>query len=192
MRRRPARAASCDRRTPRPAGCRSPPALYSRLTPRENLRLFASLERLPDPEAASERLLAEVQLLGAADRPAGDLSVGNAQRLNVAIGLLGEPRLVLLDEPTASLDPRQRRVLWGILGGVVARGGAVVFATHDLEEARLHADRLAVLHDGELAFDGGHDELLAQVGEEPGESGFERALVRLLGGEAAGRPEAVA
>ena len=100
------------------------PRLYRKLTARENLRLFAELERLERPHDEAERLLGQVDLLDAADRPAQDLSVGNVQRLNVAIGLVADPAVVFLDEPTASLDPRQRARLWQLLRGVTGRGGA--------------------------------------------------------------------
>jgi ABC-2 type transport system ATP-binding protein len=98
------------------------PSLYDRLTARENLELFARLEREARPPAAADDLLSTFDLPG--DRPAASLSVGNRQRLNVAIALLGEPRVLLLDEPTASLDPGQRRRLWELV-----HGGTVVFST---------------------------------------------------------------
>ena len=85
------------------------PALYRKLSARENLRLFAELERLASPHAEAERLLESVDLVDAVDRPAQELSVGNVQRLNVAIGLVADPAVVFLDEPTASLDPRSAR-----------------------------------------------------------------------------------
>ena len=130
------------------------PALYRKLSARENLRLFAELERLASPHAEAERLLEQVDLLDAADRPAQELSVGNVQRLNVAIGLVADPAVVFLDEPTASLDPRQRARLWELLRGVTGRGGAVVFATQNVEEAHTQADRLVVLQEGRLVFAG--------------------------------------
>ena len=129
------------------------PALYSRLTPRENLELFARLAGLPEPEAAVGKALAAVGL-EAEDRRAAQLSVGNVQRLNLAVGLLGDPHVLLLDEPTASLDVAQRRRLWRLVDGLRAAGGAVLFATHNLEEARRTADRLLVLQDGRAVYAG--------------------------------------
>jgi ABC-type multidrug transport system ATPase subunit len=131
------------------------PAYYDRLTARENLELFARLEREPDPGAAAQRLLERFDL--PPDRPTSTLSVGNRQRLNVAIGMLGAPRVLLLDEPTASLDPGQRRRLWETVA-VVREGGAVVFATQNLEEVDLYATRVAVLQRGQLRFAGAVDE----------------------------------
>ncbi len=129
------------------------PSLYRRLTPRENLELFARLAGLAEPDAAVDTVL---EAVGLADegRRAAQLSVGNVQRLNLAIGLLGEPRVLLLDEPTASLDVAQRRRLWGLVDGLRAAGGAVVFATHNFDEARRTADRLLVLQDGRAAYAG--------------------------------------
>jgi ABC-2 type transport system ATP-binding protein len=128
------------------------PALYGRLTPRENLELFARLEEVAEPKALSARLLDEFSL-PSDGTPAERLSVGNRQRLNVAIGLLGDPQALLLDEPTASLDPGQRRRLWTVLAASRERGLAVLFATQHHEEAD-RADRVVVLLDGEVTFSG--------------------------------------
>jgi ABC-2 type transport system ATP-binding protein len=124
------------------------PAHYSRLSARENLELFAELEGVREPRAAAQRLL-ERFALPTEPRPSGELSVGNRQRLNVALSLLGEPRVLLLDEPTAPLDPGQRRRLWEVVNALRGEGGAVCFATQNLEEVE-HADRVLVLQDGRL------------------------------------------
>ena len=123
------------------------PSLYDRLTARENLELFARLEGAENPRVSVDDLLSTFGL--PADRAAASLSVGNRQRLNVAIALLGEPRVLLLDEPTASLDPGQRRRLWELV-----RGGTVVFSTQNLEEIGLYASRVVVLQRGRVTFDG--------------------------------------
>ena len=129
------------------------PALYGRLTPRENLELFARLAGLADVAAAVDRALSEVGL-DVEERRAAELSVGNQQRLNLAIGLLGEPSVLLLDEPTASLDARRRGALWALVARARDAGDAVLFATHNLDEARRVADRLLVLEEGRLVYQG--------------------------------------
>jgi len=121
------------------------PAHYARLSARENLSLFARLEGVGGDVVA--RLLERFDL--PPDRPSGDLSIGNRQRLNVALSLLAEPRVLLLDEPTASLDPEQRRRLWELVDDVRERGGAVCFATHELDEVE-HATRIVRLQEGRI------------------------------------------
>jgi ABC-type multidrug transport system ATPase subunit len=124
------------------------PAHYARLSALENLELFARLEAVPEPRAEAASML-ERFALPADGRPAGDLSVGNRQRLNVALSLLGDPRVLLLDEPTAALDPGQRRRLWEIVNALRGEGGSICFATQNLEEVE-HADRIVVLQDGHV------------------------------------------
>lgn len=125
------------------------PAHYGRLSPRQNLELFARLEQAGDPQRMLERLE-----LPDDDRPAATLSVGNRQRLDLAISLLPDPHVLLLDEPTAALDPRQRRRLWETARGVRDAGGAVVLVTQNLEDLEHVADRVAALLDGRVVFDG--------------------------------------
>ncbi len=151
-------------------------ALYRRLSIRENLRLFARLERVADPDAAVDRAL---ELTGLADRAKDELSTlsgGNQQRVNIAIGLLADPPVLLLDEPSSSLDPRQRAVLWDFIDGLAAGGTAVIFATHEIDEAQRHADRILVLGDGELIFTGTAAELHAAGGDDDLVVAFVRVL----------------
>jgi ABC-2 type transport system ATP-binding protein len=178
------------------------PALYSKLSVAENLRLFARLERAKpgqrrhgwrrsksegrrdegqgnpfDVERRVGMMLEQTALADRADDEVGRLSGGNRQRVNIAIGLLGDPTVLLLDEPSASLDPRQRERLWAFLAEL---GTAVVFSTHDVGEAERHGDRLLVLADGELLFSGTPEELEAATGGTAAGSDFETAFVHFL------------
>jgi len=134
-------------------------ALYSRLTVAENLRLFAELERVSDTEQTVASMLVQTGLAGRADDRVSELSGGNRQRVNIAIGLLAEPAVLLLDEPSASLDPRQRARLWEFIAAMAGRGTSLVYSTHDLHEAREHADRVLALEDGRVRFFGPPAEL---------------------------------
>jgi ABC-2 type transport system ATP-binding protein len=122
-------------------------AHYGRLTALENLRLFAALERVPSVRA--DELAADFDL--PEGTRASSLSVGNRQRLDVALALLAEPQVLLLDEPTSSLDPTQRERVWRIARSVAEGGGAVLVATHHWEELAGLADRTLELVEGRLA-----------------------------------------
>jgi len=154
------------------------PALYRKLSVAENLRLFARLEKVEDPESAVERMLAQTGLADRGDEEVGKLSGGNQQRVNIAIGLVCEPPALLLDEPSASLDPRQRERLWEFIGGLAHRGTTVVFSTHNVAEVERYADRILVLVDGELLFTGTPAELEQAVGG--GTRDLEAAFVHFL------------
>jgi ABC-2 type transport system ATP-binding protein len=159
------------------------PALYSKLTVAENLALFARLERCPDPAAAAERMLDLSDLHDRADDQVGRLSGGNRQRVNIAIGLLAEPDVLLLDEPSAALDPRQRERLWDFILRLASGGTSVVYATHNVQEAERYGQQVVVLADGERLFAGSPLELERVVGAAGGETGpidFEAAFVAFL------------
>ncbi|HEX4692690.1 MAG TPA: ABC transporter ATP-binding protein [Solirubrobacteraceae bacterium] len=156
------------------------PALYSKLSVAENLRLFARLEKVPDVEATVARMLDQTALGDRAGDEVGRLSGGNRQRVNIAIGLLAEPPVLLLDEPSASLDPRQRARLWEFIVSLAQGGTAVIFATHDVGEAERQADRLLVLADGELLFTGTPADLERVAAGDAGAADFESAFVRFL------------
>jgi ABC-type multidrug transport system ATPase subunit len=136
------------------------PAQYARLSPRENLELFARLDGGERPEQAAERLLREFEL-PADGTVAGELSVGNRQRLNLAIALLGDPNALLLDEPTAALDPEQRERLWDRLEIQLGAGVALLFVTQHAEEIERHADRVVALRQGAVSFAGPVDQYAA-------------------------------
>jgi ABC-2 type transport system ATP-binding protein len=154
------------------------PAVYSKLSVAENLRLFARLEKRQDPDAAVENMLDLIELRERSNEEVGRLSGGNQQRVNVAIGLLCEPVALLLDEPSSSLDPRQRARLWDFIGGLGGQGTTVAYSTHDVGEAERYADRVLVLADGDLLFAGTPGELERVVGG--GARDFEAAFVRFL------------
>jgi ABC-2 type transport system ATP-binding protein len=154
-------------------------ALYSKLSVVENLELFANLEGVADTRAAVQRMLEQTGLQARADEPVGRLSGGNRQRVNVALGLIGDPLVLVLDEPSSSLDPGQRERLWQFVAARAAAGTTVVFSTHNVAEAQRHADRLLVLAEGRLLFDGTAESLLERGGE-PIAGDLEQALVRFL------------
>jgi len=154
-------------------------ALYAKLSVAENLRLFARLEGLAEPQAAVERMLDQIGLAERAGDPVGKLSGGNRQRVNVAIGLIADPPVLALDEPSASLDAAQRRRLWQFITRRSAAGTVVVFSGHDGAEAQRHADRLLILASGRLVFDGPPGELLARYPASG--SDLEQAMLELLG-----------
>jgi len=163
------------------------PALYLRLTARENLRLFAGLEGADDADALADDLLARADLTAVADRAAAKLSTGTLQRLNLAIALAGRPNVLLLDEPTATLSPDQRRRLWTWLDDLRAGGLALLFSTQSVDEAARHGDRMVVLAGGRLLFAGTPGEMVEAYGIGPGidAEAAEVAFMRLVDPETA-------
>ena len=152
--------------------------LYGKLTVGENLRLFARLERIPDVDAAVERMLEQSGLSDRAHDQVATLSGGNRQRVNIAIGLVSDPPVLLLDEPSAALDPRQRERLWESVLGLAEEGTTIVYATHNVAEAERYAHQVVVLADGERLFAGSPHELAGLV--EADGLGFESAFVAFL------------
>jgi ABC-2 type transport system ATP-binding protein len=158
-------------------------ALYRRLTVEENLLLFARLEGHGDPRASVEEMLELTDLGERRGEVVARLSGGNQQRINIAIGLLGRPAALLLDEPSVGLDPRQRARLWTFVSALAERGTTVLFSTHNIQEAERYGERLLVLADGEGLFDGTPEELREAVrGAAPEAAGsdFETAFVAFL------------
>ena len=156
-------------------------AVYGKLTVAENLRLFARLEGRDDVDGAVDAMLDQTDLRDRARDQVQTLSGGNRQRINIAIGLLSEPEVLLLDEPSAALDPRQRDRLWEFIRALAERGTAVVYSTHVVPEAERYADDVLVLADGEKLFDGPPREFERVVAQECGEApDFEAAFVEFL------------
>ena len=155
------------------------PSMYRRLTVEENLRFFAQLEKVPDLDATVEEMLEQI---GLADRRAdlvSSLSGGNQQRVNVAIGLLRRPDVLLLDEPSTGLDPTHRERLWQFVLALVTAGTTVIFTTHHIHEAERYGGRLLVLADGDVVFDGTPRELHGATPEASARD-FEEAFVAFL------------
>ena len=158
-------------------------ALYRRLTVEENLRLFARLEGHHDVEASVKQMLDQSGLADRRHDQVARLSGGNQQRVNIAIGLLAQPVVLLLDEPSAGLDPRQRARLWEFVAALAAGGTTVIFSTHNIQEAERYGQRLLVIADGERLFDGGAAQLREAVQREAPEAAdadFETAFVAYL------------
>jgi len=128
------------------------PVFYDELTPVETLELFASLCGIPAKRRKAEALkhLARVGMSGALDRPLRSLSKGMHQRVGVAQALLGEPALLILDEPLSGLDPVGRRELRDVLLEERARGASILLSSHILPDVEALCDRFAMIHQGEL------------------------------------------
>ncbi|MFD7088956.1 ATP-binding cassette domain-containing protein [Streptomyces sp. NPDC059896] len=131
------------------------------ITGEENMLLMADLHHLSHDEGrrTAGELLARFDLVEAARKPAATYSGGMKRRLDLAMTLVGDPRIIFLDEPTTGLDPRSRHTMWGIIRELVSGGVTVFLSTQYLDEADELADRIAVLHDGRIAAEGSADEL---------------------------------
>ncbi len=131
------------------------------ITGEENMLLMADLHHLPKAEGrrVTAELLARFGLTEAARKPASTYSGGMKRRLDIAMTLVGNPRIIFLDEPTTGLDPRSRHNMWQIIRELVTGGVTVFLTTQYLEEADQLADRIAVLHDGKIAAEGTAEEL---------------------------------
>ncbi len=139
-------------------------ALYRRLTvDREPSPVRPARERPRHRARRSRRCSTRPALAERRDDQVGTLSGGNQQRINIALGLLARPAVLLLDEPSAGLDPRQRERLWEFVLGLAGGGTTVIFSTHNIAEAERYGQRLLVLADGEALFDGTSRELHAAV-----------------------------
>jgi ABC-2 type transport system ATP-binding protein len=136
-------------------------AVDSLLTGEENLALMADLRHLGrvDGKRVTAELLERFDMTEEANRPASTYSGGERRRLDLAMTLVGAPRIIFLDEPTTGLDPRSRRTMWSIIRSLAADGITIFLTTHYLEEADRLADRVAVLDRGRIVAEGTPDEL---------------------------------
>jgi ABC-2 type transport system ATP-binding protein len=133
------------------------------LTGRENLRLMADLKRVRSAGQVVTGLLERFDLTESADKLASTYSGGMRRKLDLAMTLVGGPRIIFLDEPTSGLDPRSRRTMWQIVRELVADGTTIFLTTQYLEEADHLADRIAVLDQGRLVAQGSPGELKRQI-----------------------------
>jgi ABC-2 type transport system ATP-binding protein len=140
-------------------------AVDNLLTGEENLMLMADLHHLRRPAGRrrAAALLDRFDLVDAARKPTATYSGGMRRRLDLAMGLVGDPKVVFLDEPTTGLDPRSRRAMWDIIRGLVADGVGILLTTQYLDEADELADRIAVLDQGRLVAEGSAQELKRRV-----------------------------
>ncbi|KRD20004.1 ABC transporter [Streptomyces sp. Root264] len=135
------------------------------ITGEENMLLMADLHHLPRREGrrVAAELLERFDLTEAAKKPASTYSGGMKRRLDIAMTLVGNPRIIFLDEPTTGLDPRSRHTMWQIIRELVTDGVTVFLTTQYLEEADELADRIAVLHNAGIAAEGTADELKRMI-----------------------------
>jgi ABC-2 type transport system ATP-binding protein len=142
-------------------------AVYPDLTARENLRFFARLYGL-GRAATNERIGEVLDLIGLADRAddrADEYSGGMKRRLNIGIGLLHRPALLILDEPTVGVDPQSRNAILESVEALAGEGMAVLYTTHYMEEAERLCDRIGIIDHGRLMAEGTRRELVASIGE---------------------------
>jgi ABC-2 type transport system ATP-binding protein len=135
--------------------------LSEKLSVRETIELFASFFRQPRPAG---EVLEELQLTEKADAWVGKLSGGQRQRLAVATALVGNPKILFLDEPTTGLDPQSRRQLWDIIRVFQQKGGTVLLTTHYMDEAERLCDRLSIIDHGQVIAEGSPDDLIDRLG----------------------------
>ena len=135
--------------------------LSEKLTVRETIELFASFYREP---RSSEEVLDDLQLGEKADAFVGKLSGGQRQRLAVATALVGNPKILFLDEPTTGLDPQSRRQLWDIIRNFQRAGGTVLLTTHYMDEAERLCDRLVIVDHGQVIAEGTPPDLIERLG----------------------------
>ena len=141
-------------------------ALYDDLTARENLRFFGKLQRLRGGSLGTrvDAVLAVVGLADRADDLLGTYSGGMKRRANIAAGLLHEPQLLVLDEPTVGVDPQSRNAILESVEALGAEGLSVLYTTHYMEEAERLCDRVGIIDEGRLVAEGTRRELITQVG----------------------------
>ena len=124
------------------------------LTGRENLQLVAALRHLPAPGDIADEMLDRFSLTDAGRRRVATYSGGMRRRLDIAMSLIGDPPVIVLDEPTTGLDPQSRIEVWNTITALAERGTTVLLTTQYLDEAEKLADRIAILHEGTIIQNG--------------------------------------
>jgi len=152
------------------------PSVYDDLTVRQNLAYFATLLRAP--KAKIDEIIATVQLQKQAKQVVGSLSGGQRARVSLAVALLGDPELLVLDEPTVGLDPLLRQELWALFAELAARGKTLLISSHVMDEAE-RCDQLLLVRDGVLLWNKSRQELLAKTHTQTVEDAF---LAMVTGG----------
>ncbi len=145
------------------------PSVYGDLTVRENLAYFARV--MSAPRRRIEEVVETVDLRDELDRIAGTLSGGERSRASLAVALLGEPELLVLDEPTVGLDPVLRQSLWETFHALAARGVTLLVSTHVMDEAS-RCDELVLMRDGRIVATGPPEQLLRETGSDDLEQAF--------------------
>ncbi|MCK0113868.1 heme ABC exporter ATP-binding protein CcmA [Ornithinimicrobium sp. F0845] len=145
------------------------PSIYDDLTARQNLQFFAAIQGVGRRQV--EAALTTVDLAGAADQVVGAMSGGQQSRVSLATALLGDPSLLVLDEPTVGLDPVLRRSLWSTFRDLAAAGAAVLVSTHVMDEAE-RCDRIALLREGRVLATGSPAQLRERTGADTVEAAF--------------------
>ncbi len=146
--------------------CPQEPALYDKMTGLENIMFYARLYGLNDREAyrRAKELLELVGLWREANKLVGKYSGGMKKRLNIAISLINDPEILLLDEPTTGLDPIVRRTIWDLIEKLKIEGKTIVLATHYMEEADALSNKVAIINEGKVIVEGTPRELKEKYG----------------------------
>lgn len=165
------------------------------LTGEENLRMMGQLVHLPKRkiEVSINKLLNQFDLVSAAKKQVKDYSGGMRRKLDIAISLLSQPKVLFLDEPTTGLDPRSRKNMWNLIQSLAREGMTIFLTTQYLDEADELADRIAVIDEGKIVEEGTADELKRLVGEEMIELTFEdepsyKKAMQLVDGQEGQKP----
>ncbi len=137
------------------------PSFYDRLTVNENLRYFAELYNIPKQfiDQRVKKILDLVELTGEEKTVAGELSGGMKKRLDIACSLINDPKILILDEPTADLDPLLRKHIWALLKKINGMGKTVIISSHFLEEMDMLCNRIALIHEKTISHVGTTDEI---------------------------------